>query len=477
MSQRDLSIHSVQRTYMNRHILSLPLALGVACTPPHESATSITIPTPPDDDGIIQTYFVDAIHGDDTNSGLSTNAPWKTLARFSSVDLSTGDGIRLKRGGEWVGTLDLLAAGTAEAPITIEPYGEGSPPRIMGTKCLSPICGNTDTLWTAEGNNIYRAHLDFTPGVVLSGDSALHFINYDTLASAKARMSPGSSFFEPSTSTLFVRTSSGSSPAEFNLQAAQQSFAIQLMGSRHIRIQGIALRGSRRHCMLITHSTDIELDDLTIDYCGGQWDEEGGFYLGNGVEIAGASARITLRDSTLTDIFDSGVSPQAYLWSDFAIEDVHIVGNRIERCGLAGVEVTVWAQDAALRDIVIENNSLTEMGGGWAGQYNTNNINGVGIVAMAPDPSSAISGLVIRGNTITRGTLDGIALGFDTGHVVIDRNILQDNAGVGVFAWDDNVDTTTSAVLAWDRQNHSVPPDPVLPWGENLRPESRSRRS
>lgn len=408
---------------------------------------AISIPEPPADDGVVQIYFVDSESGDDDNDGLSEARPWRTLDPIGEVPLSSGDGVRLKRGGEYPGILDLVAAGSADDPITIEPYGEGSQPRITGLLCMSPACGNDSVTWTHAVDDIYQAHVEFVPGVVVLDDQALQFVNFDSLESARARMTPGSFVFEPETSTLFVHTPTGVSPADIEIMAARAPFNIRLTGSRHVRIRDLALRGSRRHCVLATHSTDIDLAGLTIDFCGGQWDEGGGFYLGNGVEIAGASARLTVRDSTLTDIFDSCVSPQAYLWSDFTIEDVSITGNDLRRCGLAGVEVTVWAVAAAQRSVVVEANTIVDIGGGWAGRYNTNHMGGVGVVAMAPDPSSTISELSIRGNEISGGTLDGIALGFDAGHVVIDGNMIRDNAGVGVFAWDDDAETTTSARL------------------------------
>lgn len=65
--------------------------------------------------------------GKDTNSGMSQTAPWKTLARASSMSFSAGDSILLKGGRSFDGELTLGAnsGGTEANPITIGSYGGG----------------------------------------------------------------------------------------------------------------------------------------------------------------------------------------------------------------------------------------------------------------------------------------------------------------------------------------------------------------
>ncbi|HZP00406.1 MAG TPA: hypothetical protein VFD30_08935, partial [Terriglobia bacterium] len=44
------------------------------------------------------TYYVDSAAGNDANSGQSSSAPWKTLAKVNSVALNPGDSVLFKRG-------------------------------------------------------------------------------------------------------------------------------------------------------------------------------------------------------------------------------------------------------------------------------------------------------------------------------------------------------------------------------------------
>jgi hypothetical protein len=80
----------------------------------------------------LRTFHVDALHGDDGNSGASPGAAWKTLSRVNRAAVRPGDGILLKRGGRWRGSLNLHARGTPKMKITLAAYGSGPRPVIAG---------------------------------------------------------------------------------------------------------------------------------------------------------------------------------------------------------------------------------------------------------------------------------------------------------------------------------------------------------
>ncbi|PYI56616.1 right-handed parallel beta-helix repeat-containing protein [Paenibacillus flagellatus] len=74
------------------------------------------------------TYYVSASAGDDANAGTSEQAPWKTLAKVSSVPFQPGDVILLKGGDVWTGeSLNVRGSGTASEPIVLSSYGTGRP--------------------------------------------------------------------------------------------------------------------------------------------------------------------------------------------------------------------------------------------------------------------------------------------------------------------------------------------------------------
>ncbi len=79
------------------------------------------------------TYYVDAVNGSDTNNGLSTDSPWRTVSKASNRLFQPGDAVLLKRGCVWHEQLSVWSSGTEAAPITYGAYGEGAAPILNGT--------------------------------------------------------------------------------------------------------------------------------------------------------------------------------------------------------------------------------------------------------------------------------------------------------------------------------------------------------
>lgn len=79
-----------------------------------------------------KTYYVDAINGNDENTGLSKDKALLTLNSVNNLSLEPGDRVLFKRGCVWNGTLVIKNSGTAKNPIVIGMYGEGSKPMING---------------------------------------------------------------------------------------------------------------------------------------------------------------------------------------------------------------------------------------------------------------------------------------------------------------------------------------------------------
>lgn len=77
-------------------------------------------------------YYVDAVGGNDSNSGTSTGTAWKTLEKVNSITFLPGDSILLKAGSTFTGTLWPKGSGTDGNPITVDMYGTGNKPIIAG---------------------------------------------------------------------------------------------------------------------------------------------------------------------------------------------------------------------------------------------------------------------------------------------------------------------------------------------------------
>ena len=77
------------------------------------------------------TYYVDATRGDDANSGLSPESPWRTLTQASTLQLQPGERLLLKCGETFEGRLEICGRGTADSLACVGSYGEGAMPVIV----------------------------------------------------------------------------------------------------------------------------------------------------------------------------------------------------------------------------------------------------------------------------------------------------------------------------------------------------------
>lgn len=77
-------------------------------------------------------YHVDAINGDDSNDGLSTEAAWKSLAKVNATTFIPGSRILFKSGDVWVGQLYPKGSGNSQSSIVIDKYGGDTKPIIDG---------------------------------------------------------------------------------------------------------------------------------------------------------------------------------------------------------------------------------------------------------------------------------------------------------------------------------------------------------
>ena len=63
------------------------------------------------------TFYIDATNGNDSNNGLLTATPWKTIAKIIASSFQPGDQILFKRGEIWRECLGAPSV-AAHSPIT-----------------------------------------------------------------------------------------------------------------------------------------------------------------------------------------------------------------------------------------------------------------------------------------------------------------------------------------------------------------------
>ncbi|HMR49291.1 MAG TPA: right-handed parallel beta-helix repeat-containing protein, partial [Arachnia sp.] len=115
-------------------------------------------PSPGDAAGT--TYFVDC---DATAPGIGTRqAPLTSLGAVGELRLEPGDAVLFKRGSTCTGALTTQGSGTAEAPLLIDAYGDGTQlPRIDGQGVAETVLLDNQEYW--EIRNLEITNIDPTP--------------------------------------------------------------------------------------------------------------------------------------------------------------------------------------------------------------------------------------------------------------------------------------------------------------------------
>ncbi|RIW00045.1 right-handed parallel beta-helix repeat-containing protein, partial [Azospirillum brasilense] len=77
-----------------------------------------------------QVFYVDATHGNDSNSGNNPNQAWKSLAKVNATSFAAGSLVLFERGETWTDSLLVSTSGTSDKPIIYGAYGTGADPII-----------------------------------------------------------------------------------------------------------------------------------------------------------------------------------------------------------------------------------------------------------------------------------------------------------------------------------------------------------
>jgi hypothetical protein len=178
------------------------------------------------------TYYVDSAGGNDSNSGLSTQAPWKTVAKVNASTLVAGDAVLFKRGGVWNEILAPTSSGAAGNPISFDAYGQGPAPVLTGYLALP------STSWTLVSGNVWKA-----TATASSMNYALFGTVWGNKQTAQANVLHDRDWYFAS-NTLYVFSTTGNPAAYYgNVAAMLLAFGqmIYLNGNSFVNVQHFKL--------------------------------------------------------------------------------------------------------------------------------------------------------------------------------------------------------------------------------------------
>ena len=94
-----------------------------------------------------RTYYVDAVNGDDTNTGLSIDKAWKSAQRVANAELLSGDTVLFHSSQ----TFYNVSITPNCANLTFGAYGDGERPVLIG--------GILGDKWTKLNDNLYAMNV------------------------------------------------------------------------------------------------------------------------------------------------------------------------------------------------------------------------------------------------------------------------------------------------------------------------------
>jgi hypothetical protein len=157
-------------------------------------------------------------------------------------------------------------------------------------------------------------------------------------------------------------------------------------------------------------------------------------YAGNGIEYDANSSSGLVDNVVISNMFDSGISPQTYANSQ-TVSGIAMQNSTIDACGFAGVEVSVLSNNgttgSSLSDISLSGMMITNSGYGWSGRrYGTE---GHGIRIVSDNNAGTMSNIRMRTSTVSGSAGDGVHLAGEIGAVMLDRmSIHGNNCGINV---------------------------------------------
>ena len=196
------------------------------------------------------TYYVDATGGNDSNSGIATTAPWKTILKVNNSSFSAGDLILFKRGETWREQLTVRWSGSAGTVITFGAYGAtGAAPIINGSNLITP--------WTQSTGNVYQASLTTEPKQVFKDGVRL------TLHDG-ATTGVGLNEWDWAANVLYVNV--GGNPSGYTIEASQRNYGILIDSVNYITIDGLNIQKAQLDGIGNFTSTGNAITNSTIQY-------------------------------------------------------------------------------------------------------------------------------------------------------------------------------------------------------------------
>jgi hypothetical protein len=268
-------------------------------------------------------YYLDAVSGNDANDGRSPEHAWKSLEKARGIGLTAGERLFLKRGASFRGHLELKAKGTAAEPVMVDAYGEGPLPKI-----------------DAAG---------YMAGVHILASSFLEVNNLEITSDAGEAREPTAT--KKRYGVLITAFVAGS----FQHIALRSLHIHDIFASEPVTLNGKNKTSNPGMGIAISTEASAEFSDIVIENCRIERTGHKGIELHGQKRPGGGMAlrNVQVLNNTLQDIGGPGIQPST-------MEGLIVRGNTVDRSGSSrdprmhgrGSGIWPWSCD----DVLIEKN-------------------------------------------------------------------------------------------------------------------------
>lgn len=312
------------------------------------------------------TYYVSNA-GSDTNNGLTTAAPFKTIDRLNNVTRIFGDTIYFNK-GDIFRCSDMcvnLTSGTANGYINYTAYGSGNLPIITpAINASSSLC------WELAAANLWEynctALTSQIGNIIVNSEAAVLKRNISTEWPLKAQ---GEYFYNYTADTVYIYSTSNPGTYYSNIELAPYITVFKIQGISYNIIENLQLIYSGRGG-IGQHEDSSTVSNIKVNNCNVRF--MGGGYLndvetdrtGNCLSFSNAVNNITATNNNITECWDGGITVSEWIGSGYQ-GDINLSKNIIRRAGF-GFEY--FSTDYIMNNFYIEQNTVLECGWGFSGR-------------------------------------------------------------------------------------------------------------
>lgn len=388
-------------------------------------------------------YYVSNL-GDDANSGIRPDQPWKTLAKVNAARFQPGDVVMFRRGDTFYGQIRPFGYRSQNArPVVYTCYGVGPLPIISRYKVIPAAS------WVEHSTNIWKVDLadlsKFTGDQEITAQGInVGFLKYGSSIKPSKKFSVGTltadwDFYSDNLQWLYIKLPT--IPGTINAAVGNRVLDCATNGSTGLRFNGLHVKGCGGHALSGALSDTMATGCVFGELGGG---ELIGFATpntryGNGIEMWNGSRRSSAIGNLIYDVYDVGCTMQGNLVTlASGWEDCWFRKNVFMRCNQT---FEIWATGTASEQTPagsgfhrtgFVDNICMDAGYAWSSDIRPDQGTKAHLLLYTincPDVDVLVSGNKFyraKGSLISRG---GVATTLPVGYVLKDNHVfLEDTA-------------------------------------------------